>query len=123
MASVSSLPLSGKHPLMCNYIHLDWSLHRACNNQECAWQSKSIAPSSGPPSSRHLVYCTNREGRGVEVLGPGVYGLSNQVLDSPWRKVEVGKERFSQILVGIQPSTSKKELADQLMELLCDTTW
>lgn len=59
----------------------------------------------------------------MEVLGPGVYGLSNQVLDSPWRKVEVGKERFSQILVGIQPSTSKKELADQLMELLCDTTW
>lgn len=92
--------------------------------QGCEFNGFSLltASLSGPPSSRHLVYCTNREGRGVEVLGPGVYGLSNQVLDSPWRKVEVGKERFSQILVGIQPSTSKKELADQLMELLCDTT-
>ena len=35
-------------------------------------------------------YFSNREGA-VRMLGPGVYGLSNHLLDTPWPKVEQGK--------------------------------
>jgi uncharacterized protein with NRDE domain len=37
------------------------------------------------------------KGTGRE-LGPGIYGLSNHLLDTPWPKVETGKSRLSQAL-------------------------
>jgi uncharacterized protein with NRDE domain len=38
----------------------------------------------------HLGYVSNR-GAASRMLGPGLYGLSNHLLDSPWPKVERGK--------------------------------
>lgn len=46
-----------------------------------------------------LFYISNREG-GVRALTPGVYGLSNHLLDSPWPKVTAGKSGLSQLLAG-----------------------
>lgn len=37
-------------------------------------------------------------GLGPRRLGPGVYGLSNHLLDSPWPKVHVGKTRLGEVL-------------------------
>ena len=39
---------------------------------------------------RQLLYFSNREGH-QRPLKPGVYGLSNHLLDSPWPKVTSGK--------------------------------
>lgn len=44
-----------------------------------------------------LVYLSNR-GRGPETLGPGVYGLSNHLLDTPWPKLERTRTRFAELL-------------------------
>ena len=77
----------------------------------------------GPPSSRQLSYCTNREGRGAEDLGAGQYGLSNQLLDSPWKKVTYGRGKFAEIVASVQPLTTKRELTERLIELLSDSTW
>lgn len=44
-----------------------------------------------------LVYLSNR-GRGPEVLAPGVYGLSNHLLDTPWPKLERTRSRFVTLL-------------------------
>lgn len=46
---------------------------------------------------RSLGFFSNREGiiRDVE---PGVHGLSNHLLDTPWPKVETGKERLGALL-------------------------
>jgi len=41
-----------------------------------------------------LHFFSNREGT-VRELGPGIYGLSNDVLDVPWPKVRLGKERLA----------------------------
>ncbi|MFT5698336.1 MAG: hypothetical protein ACI8ZB_001191 [Desulforhopalus sp.] len=41
--------------------------------------------------NRHLVYYSNRENK-IHRLTPGFYGLSNHLLDTPWPKVERGKE-------------------------------
>ncbi|MGE0084821.1 MAG: NRDE family protein [Desulfococcaceae bacterium] len=43
-----------------------------------------------------LFYYSNR-GDGVQKLGPGLYGLSNRFLDTPWPKLEKGKAGFSQL--------------------------
>lgn len=41
-----------------------------------------------------LHFFSNREGR-VRELDPGIYGLSNDVLDVPWPKVRLGKARLA----------------------------
>ncbi len=46
-----------------------------------------------------LRYFSNREGR-ARVLGPGVYGLSNHLLDTPWPKVAAGKDALTALLAG-----------------------
>jgi uncharacterized protein with NRDE domain len=42
-------------------------------------------------------YCSNRAARIIE-LGPGVHGLSNHLLDTPWPKVERGKSALARLL-------------------------
>jgi uncharacterized protein with NRDE domain len=44
-----------------------------------------------------LYYHSNRES-GTRTLGPGVYGLSNHLLDTPWPKVERGKKALSELV-------------------------
>ena len=44
-----------------------------------------------------LFYYSNREGR-VRSLSPGVYGLSNHLLDTPWPKVSATKGSFGAVL-------------------------
>ena len=61
-----------------------------------------------------LAYFSNREGR-ARPLGPGVYGLSNHLLDSPWPKVTAGKDGLTGLL-----STSGGELIASLFALLAD---
>jgi uncharacterized protein with NRDE domain len=60
-----------------------------------------------------LFYFSNREAR-ARTLGPGVYGLSNHLLDSPWPKVTAGKSGLSALLV------SGGELLPSLFGLLSD---
>ena len=60
-----------------------------------------------------LAYLSNRGG-GLQDLPPGVYGLSNATLDTPWEKVERSKQRLTN-LVG-----SGKLNETELMRLLAD---
>jgi uncharacterized protein with NRDE domain len=46
-----------------------------------------------------LCYYSNRGG-GVKELGPGLYGLSNHLLDTAWPKVDLGKELLGAALNG-----------------------
>lgn len=63
-----------------------------------------------------LSYFSNREGR-PRRLAPGVYGLSNHLLNTPWPKVVSGRNAL-QALVR-EPAT---ELVESLLELLSDRT-
>jgi uncharacterized protein with NRDE domain len=42
-------------------------------------------------------YYSNRS-EGIRMLGPGIHGLSNHLLDTPWPKVEKGKEALKSLL-------------------------
>ena len=64
---------------------------------------------------RELWYASNRE-KDPRPLPPGIYGLSNHLLDTPWPKVVHGKEELSKLL---KQSTFDQEAA---FRLLTDTT-
>ena len=63
--------------------------------------------------SNELWYCSNYT-PGIRKLTPGLYGLSNHLLDAPWPKVVRGKQK-------LQPILTKPILSpDELMDLLFD---
>lgn len=47
-----------------------------------------------------LVYGSNRDGQPRQ-LPPGIYGLSNHLLDSPWPKLLAARERIAEALPGL----------------------
>jgi len=62
-----------------------------------------------------LAYLSNR-GPGPLALAPGVHGLSNHLLDTPWPKVERSRARLAALLSG------RKVDPEELLELLSDRT-
>lgn len=62
-----------------------------------------------------LCFFSNQDGA-PRTLEPGVYGLSNDFLDTPWPKVRIGRARLQALLHGdlITP--------DSLLEMMHDTT-
>jgi uncharacterized protein with NRDE domain len=73
----------------------------------------------------NLLYYSNRSGA-VHTLGPGIHGLSNHLLDTPWPKIEKGKRAFHALLAqeSINPEDFCHFLLDRAVapdELLPDT--
>lgn len=63
----------------------------------------------------HLWFLSNY-GDGVQAVTPGVHGLSNHLLDTPWPKVTNGKNELTALLNGSsgpQPATLFEMLADR----------
>lgn len=48
---------------------------------------------------QQLAYFSNRSGESAKALSPGLYGLSNGLLDSAWPKVDQAKQQLSQWLI------------------------
>ena len=66
-----------------------------------------------------LWYFSNR-GTGPEVLEPGIYGLSNHLLDSPWPKLLTARQGFARALGDLPDRSSLfRVLADD--EIVADT--
>lgn len=60
-----------------------------------------------------LFYSSNRDGKS-RALPPGIYGLSNHVLDSPWPKLLLARERFTAALQHLPAESAFFDLlADQ----------
>jgi uncharacterized protein with NRDE domain len=60
-----------------------------------------------------LLYCSNRDGK-PRALPPGIYGLSNHLLDSPWPKQVQARQRFTAALQHLPEEAAFFELlADQ----------
>jgi len=63
-----------------------------------------------------LHYFSNRAGAAVAV-SPGIHGLSNHLLDTPWPKVERGKRALAGML-----DLAGSDLSDALFSVLADRT-
>jgi len=61
-----------------------------------------------------LAYVSNRLPEFSRILPPGVYGLSNHLLDTPWPKLERTLRRFRSLVSGAELSI------DELLEMLAD---
>ena len=65
---------------------------------------------------KELLYHSNQNGA-PQILQPGIYGLSNHLLNTPWPKVEQGRSKLAALLEkGDLPST------EDLLALLQDRT-
>ncbi|NMG35129.1 hypothetical protein GRF61_11815 [Azoarcus sp. TTM-91] len=83
---------------------------------------EAIATDSARYAGFSLLVCDGRElgihesvGGAVRLLAPGIYGLSNHLLDTPWPKVKRSRERFIAALQG-EPD------ADAILAALRDPT-
>lgn len=65
-------------------------------------------------NNRAEVHYLSNRGELPRHLSPGIYGLSNQLLDTPWPKVVKGKTRFKDLL------RSGKTSTDDLFDILAD---
>jgi uncharacterized protein with NRDE domain len=65
---------------------------------------------------RGEVYWYSNHGQEIRKLSPGIHGLSNHLLDTPWPKVKKGSEALGRVLAAEDPS------ADELFQLLIDHT-
>ncbi len=65
-------------------------------------------------SGRHELFYYSNRGNDVQELGPGIYGLSNHLLDTPWPKVAKGKVQFANLLSNGHFSP------EELFEILAD---
>jgi uncharacterized protein with NRDE domain len=66
-----------------------------------------------------LWYASNRADQFARTLAPGIYGLSNEFLDTPWPKVLRVKSRFSELLK-TDDSTQSARLFEALFAMLAD---
>jgi uncharacterized protein with NRDE domain len=62
-----------------------------------------------------LTYFSNRSQQSPHILTPGIYGLSNALLDSPWPKLQLAKQQLTDWLV-------QKDTQRPLVGLLASTT-
>jgi uncharacterized protein with NRDE domain len=65
--------------------------------------------------ARALYYFSNRGPNAPAVLAPGIYGLSNHLLDTPWPKLARTRKRFEELLTGadVAPEDLLTMLADR----------
>jgi len=65
-----------------------------------------------------LWYASNRADQFARELPPGVYGLSNEFLDTPWPKLIRVRARFTALLG--EPAIQRDELTSHLLDMLAD---
>mmetsp|Transcript_3145 Transcript_3145/g.3556 ORF Transcript_3145/g.3556 Transcript_3145/m.3556 type:complete len:314 (+) Transcript_3145:94-1035(+) len=58
-----------------------------------------------------LVYMSNRSDKHC-VLEAGIYGLSNSYLDAPWKKIEVGKKLFEDVVHSFLDDSINEDIVD-----------
>jgi uncharacterized protein with NRDE domain len=63
-----------------------------------------------------LYYFSNRGNGGITPLSPGIHGLSNHLLDTPWPKVRKAKESFRRVV-----KTKGRPGSDDLFAVLADS--
>lgn len=65
-----------------------------------------------------VAYRSNRDAAGAaRVLPPGIYGVSNHLLDTPWPKLTTAKARFAEALAA---SAASCPASDALLDMLAD---
>jgi uncharacterized protein with NRDE domain len=70
--------------------------------------------------SDSLWYASNRADQFARSLPPGIYGLSNEFLDTPWPKLLRVRERFTALMAAKDAATDDSTLRTALFTMLAD---
>lgn len=109
--------LRSRGELVAGFLHgseasaRDWCERALARGDE--YGGFNLFAGDGVHDGAGLVWCSNREPAAC-VLAPGVYGLSNHLLDTPWPKVERGRHRFVELLRAPEPD--EQALFDMLAD-------
>lgn len=71
--------------------------------------------------NNELYYYSNRSSLPPHALTPGIYGISNHLLDTPWPKVAKAKQKFSEALSSTNLNVNTKE-PDAFLSIFNDDT-
>ncbi len=64
------------------------------------------------------LFCYSNQGETTPLVQPGIHGLSNHLLDTPWPKVVRGKDRLEQLL-----SDDREPDVEELLDILTDRSF
>lgn len=102
-------------------IPVDYLLSGLNPQEYCAAKRKDWHQYNGfnvlAGDDQNLVWASNRGSESI-AIGPGLYGLSNHLLDTGWPKVQRGKDLFRQLLAA---AGEAPPALDDLFFLLQDT--
>lgn len=90
---------------------------RRIENEKNDYSGFNLLVGEFTENENELLYFSNCGGDGIKKLHAGIYGLSNALLDTNWRKVETGKTNFARIL-----QTSGDVFAADLFPILAERT-
>lgn len=79
--------------------------------QGVAGRQKEYAGFSTLAGDLESLWYLSNYGQGVEAVEPGVHGLSNHLLDTPWPKVSGGRSELAEIIQADAPSMPEKLFA------------
>ena len=65
--------------------------------------------------NQDLLFAQSNRGTGIDELAPGVHGVSNHLLNTPWPKLVRGKQRLAGLL-----KAGETELAEGLFQAMAD---
>jgi uncharacterized protein with NRDE domain len=69
----------------------------------------------------HTQYWFSNQTQAITAVSPGIHGISNHLLDTPWPKVTTGKDALARV-IDAAPSNAETLDANTFFELLSDTT-
>ena len=85
--------------------------------RQVARSGASYGPFSLIVGDRERLYYGSNRGPAAEELAPGLHGLSNHLLDTPWPKITRGKARLNALM-----GAGESELTAGLFDMLLDRT-
>jgi len=101
--------------LVSDYMTSDWTAEEFLNDvHEKATEYEGFNLLLGDPDK---LFCYSNKESVIHPIQPGLYGLSNHLLETPWPKVLKGKEGFHQIL-----NQNQTKFVPSLFHLLNDQT-
>lgn len=84
------------------------------------WWASNRAAEEIPTSSRDKTNSSTCCRCCCEKISPGIHGLSNHLLDTPWPKVRKGKDRLRALLSSEEISVDENALIDGLFDIMSD---
>ncbi|XP_030074957.1 transport and Golgi organization protein 2 homolog [Microcaecilia unicolor] len=113
--------LKGRGALVANFLSTDLDCFSYLKNVAAEghlYNPFNLITAELNTAKGDVMYYYGSKGEAEPVpLQPGIYGLSSSLLDTPWKKLQFGKQLFTQAIKQCQ-DLPKEELVQELLKIL-----